>query len=59
MRHAILERLALAFLWLYWRVPRLWMNRTAYAFWIVGERQEVQAMINRRARPTDERKERS
>ena len=28
--------------WLWWRIPRLFMNRTAYAFWVMGERQKLQ-----------------
>lgn len=27
--------------WLWWRLPRLWMNRTAYAFWVIEQRQRL------------------
>jgi hypothetical protein len=34
--------------WVLYRLPALWMNPTAYAFWIMRERQKLQAVINRK-----------
>lgn len=43
--------------WLFWRLPRLWMNRTAYAFWVMREKQALTRRKRARARTfTEEQK---
>jgi hypothetical protein len=32
--------------WLFWRLPRLWMNRTQYAFWVIGQRERLAKKAN-------------
>jgi hypothetical protein len=44
--------LALKAMWVLWRLPRLWMNPTRYYFWIMREREKLQAQINRQRRLT-------
>lgn len=40
--------------WLYWRVPRLWMNRTAWAFWAMREKQRLTLRKRAKASPQPE-----
>lgn len=41
-----MEWLKYKLLWVLFRIPRLYMNRTQYAFWLAGWREHYRRQIN-------------